>query len=228
MRQFINIVEQALNEARHFGQSFEEIARQYPTWQQFLRATDGLDVLYRGHHDDATGDNAFMTDYFGHAEEYASDSGRIDAFAYQPSDVLYFNDAQFDELREHYSGLSDEELAAVYQQALAGNRHAEEFGPDALRRVTRIIRRPVPYSKISTYAWLNDMVVPLMQKYASDVKGKNIIAFHGSDYAMYGGQTEYVVRDISSSRICTSSTRAFIARTKGDRYRGSRLKLRAH
>ena len=42
----------------------------------------------------------------------------------------------------------------------------------------------------------NDLLVPLLQAYARQ-HGKNIIAFHGSDYADYGGQTEYVVGDVS-------------------------------
>ena len=45
----------------------ERFAASCDTFDKFVRKTDGMDVLYRGHHDGATGNNSFMTDYVGHA-----------------------------------------------------------------------------------------------------------------------------------------------------------------
>ena len=170
--------------------------------EQFIRKTDGEEVLYRGHGADTTGNNVFMTDYVGHAAEYAGD-GRVDAFAYDPNDVLYYDDRRFDELRHAYRELSDQQLAALYKASLAGGIFANAMmnsglktGRQVLAKVKRILRGTTAYAKISGDAMANDLLVPLLQQYARD-QGKNIIAFHGSDYADYGGQTEYVVGDIS-------------------------------
>lgn len=195
MRQFMDIIAHALNEARHFGQSFEEIARQYATWEEFLHATDGLDVLYRGHHGDGTDDHSFMTDYVGHAANYADDADSIDGFAFNPTDVLYFNDETFECLRDAYRGLSNPDLVTAYRAALNGNRHAAEFS-GAIKKVKAILHSDTPYEDICGIPEENDPLVPLLQQYAAQ-QGKNIIAFHGSDYADYGGQTEYVVGDVS-------------------------------
>jgi hypothetical protein len=43
----------------------------------------------------------------------------------------------------------------------------------------------------------NDLLIPLMQHYARDVRGKNIIAFLGGDFGDFGGQNEYVVGRVS-------------------------------
>lgn len=179
----------------------ERIAQQCDSVEQFIRKTDGEDVLYRGHHDDRTDNNSFMTDYVGHAGEYAGGEGgggRVDAFGFDPNDVLYYDDNRFNEMRDAYKELPDKQFAALYQAALVGNRHAGSFdGRQVLAKVKKVLRGNVPYSKISGDARINDLLVPLLQKYARDTHGKNIIAFHGSDYADFGGQTEYVVGDIS-------------------------------
>ncbi len=166
----------------------------YNTFKQFIRATDGMDVLYRGHHDVETSDNSFMTDFFGHAEQYIDDTGRIDAFAFDPNDVLFFNDARFNEMRNAYRRLTDQQLAAVYKAALTGHRFADEFR-GGLSAVKKMIRSDTPYSAICGDPSKNDALIPLLQVYARE-RGKNIIAFHGNDYADYGGQTEYVVGDV--------------------------------
>ena len=171
--------------------------------EQFIRKTDGEEVLYRGHGADTTGDNVFMTDYVGHAAGYAGHDGRVDAFAYDPNDVLYYDDRRFDELRHTYRELSDQQLAALYKASLVGGIFANAMmnsglktGRQVLAKVKRILRGTAPYSTISGDSMANDLLVPLLQQYARD-QGKNIIAFHGNDYADYGGQTEYVVGDIS-------------------------------
>jgi hypothetical protein len=134
-----------------------------------------------------------MTDYVGHAAEYAGDSGRIDAFVLNPGDVLYYDDRRFDEMRHAYRRLSDQQLLATYNASLVGNRFADtqNFGV-----VKKLLRSDTRYSNISGDPTRNDALVPLLQKYAREAHGKNIIAFHGNDYADYGGQTEYVVGDV--------------------------------
>ena len=132
------------------------IARQCDSVEQFIQKTDGEEVLYRGHYSDKTGDNVFMTDYVGHAAEYAGDNGRIDAFAYDPSDVLYYDDRRFDELRNAYRGLSAKQLAAIYQASLAGEVFGNAMmnsglttGSQVIAKVRRILRSNTPYAKIS-------------------------------------------------------------------------------
>ncbi len=175
-------------------EAFAEKALQYDTVEKFIRGTDGMDVLYRGHSDDHTPDNAFMSDYVGHAAEYADD-GRIDAFAFQYNDVMFFNDERFDEMRKHYRNHTPKQIAAEYQAALSGNRHAVHY-EDSLKLVRRLLRSEKPYSTFCGDHPTNDQIVPLMQKYARD-NGRNIISFLGNDYADYGGQNEYVVGDVS-------------------------------
>lgn len=191
MRQWIELLMERIK-------SLDEIARGCETVDQFIRSSDGClePVLYRGHHDDVTPDNAFMTDYVGHAAEYADPSGKIDAFVYDPDDVLYYDDERFEELRSTYRDLSPSSFSEVYRTSLAGNRFADNF-VDGLAKIRKIVRSNVPYSKICGNPEINDTLVPLLQKYALDKYSKNIIAFHGSDYSDYGGQTEFVVGDIS-------------------------------
>lgn len=189
MRRYINIVESI------YLTSFEKLAQRCDTVEQFLRKTDGMNVLYRGHYDDETPNHAFMTDYIGHALEYAGDEGRIDAFVVDPNDVMYFSDLRFDEMRSTMARLSDQQLATTYKNALDGNRFADEF-LHSFPMIKKIIRGDTPYSIICRDPSQNDPIVPLLQAYA-EKHGKNIIAFHGNDYADYGGQTEYVVRNVS-------------------------------
>lgn len=204
MRRFIDIASALFENAR--DERLADLARKHDSVEAFIHATDGEEVLYRGHRDDETQNNSFMTDYVGHAETYA-DEGRIDAFAYSPEDVLYFNDERFEEMRRTLDRLDDDELAQAYQEALQGNRFAHEFALDAVKEIVR--GREIeddwgredweytPYSEIAGNPELNDAFVPLMQKWAREKHGKNIIAFHGNDYAGFGGQTEYVVGDVS-------------------------------
>lgn len=196
MREFINLVH--LAEASAWAMSFEELAAKCDTVEQFIYATDGKDVLYRGHSGDTTANNSFMTDYVGHAAQYTDDTGKIDAFAYNANDVYFFNDQHFDEMRRVYNRLENNQFDALYKEALVGSRFANsiDYRKD-VRMARKIIQSDVPYSEISGIPERNDTVVPLMQKYARDVHSKNIIAFHGNDYADYGGQTEYVVGDVS-------------------------------
>lgn len=197
MRHYIDLVENIQPNL----DPFVELAQKYPDIDTFIRKTDGMDVLYRGHHSEHVGNNAFMTDYVGHAREYAGDEGKVDAFACDWSDVLTFSDARFNDLRRAASGLSDHQLAAIYRDAIAEQRLANAMmnggtktAKGVLTKVKRIIHSDVPYSSISTDATINDLLVPLMQAYALE-QGKNIIGFVGGDY--YGDQNEFVVSDIS-------------------------------
>jgi hypothetical protein len=174
-------------------EAYVELARKCDTVEQFIKKTDGMDVLYRGHSGGDTSDFSFMTDYVGHAEQYGD---TVDAFAYNTGDVWFFNDARFDEMRSAYNRLMPGELAALYQAALQDNRHAVHY-ENSLRAVRRVIRGDEPYSAFCANFELNDALIPLMQKWAHDKHGKNIIAFNGGDYADYGGQTEYVVGSVS-------------------------------
>lgn len=176
---------------------YVELAKKCSSSDEFIRKTNSgfLDVLYRGHSGREISNNAFMTDYYGHAAEY-SDGGVVDAFAYDPEDVLYLDDARFDELRDRYSGLSDQKLKTVYQDALSGNIHAQEFST-SFPVVKKFLRSGTKYSDICGNYEKNDVFVPLLQKFAREAHNKNIIAFHGGDYSDYGGQTEYVVGDVS-------------------------------
>ena len=200
MRCFINIVENAWKDKPVGRLSLEQLLQHCDNVEQFINKLDGslVDALFRGHYDHETPNNVFMTDYVGHAREYAGGEGgdgRVDAYAYDPSDVLYFNDDRFDEMRNAYRSLTDQQLAAAYKAALVGNRFADEFRR-AFSTVKKIIRGDMPYSAICGDPAKNDVLVPLLQAYARE-HGKNIIAFHGSDYGDYGGQTEYVVADVS-------------------------------
>ncbi len=190
MRDLIDIVRPLVESADL--DALKTLAQKHDDVDAFIRATDGLDVLYRGHHDDATGDNSFLTDYVGHAAQYGED-GTIDAFAYDPNDVFYFDDNRFDEMRFALRRLDDEDLVEVYRKALEGNRFAEHFD---FNTVKDVIEGDTPYSEISGVPEINDALVPLLQSYARQ-KGKNIIAFHGNDYADYGGQIEFVVGEIA-------------------------------
>lgn len=192
MRNFITLVESV------WSYSFEELAMKHDTVEQFIKSTDGLDVLYRGQQDSDTPNNAFMTDYVGHAENYGDGMKNVYAYGYDSSDVLYFNDNRFNEMRDAFRKHAPEEFQAIYRAALAGNRFAKdiEYRRD-FSMAWEILQSDIPYSEVCGDPEKNDTLVPLMQKYAREAHGKNIIAFHGNDYAEYGGQTEFVVGDVS-------------------------------
>lgn len=173
---------------------FLRMARENDTVEGFIRATDGWSVLYRGHSGGEVEDNSFFTDYVGHAESYTDETGRIDAYAFDPRDVLMFDDVRFDEMRFVYMRLDARKLKETYRAALVGNR----FMPDLMKRETldalyEILQGDTPYSDMSADPGRNDILIPLMQHYAREVKGRNIIAFVGGDFGDFGGQNEFVV-----------------------------------
>jgi hypothetical protein len=196
LRDIIALIESAqIFEA--YGNDFVSLAKQCATVEQFIKKTDGMDALYRGHGGGVVENHSFFTDYVGHAEQYGD---IVDAYGYDPQDVLFFNDQRFSDMRSSYRRAAEWEpkkLAAIYQTTLRGNR----FSPDLERQIDRVAEvilgdEDISYSDFCDNFEQNDAFVPLMQAYASQ-KGKNIIAFRGGDYADYGGQNEYVVNDVS-------------------------------
>jgi hypothetical protein len=194
---------------------FVEMARTNDTIEGFIDATDGWPVLYRGHFGDKVEDNSFFTDYVGHARSYVDETGRIDAYAFDPRDALMFDDVRFDEMRFAYMRLDADELADLYRTALAGNR----FGPDLMSEETlgtlyEILQGETPYSEMSADPGRNDLLIPLMQHYAREARGKNIIAFLGSDFGDFGGQNEFVVgrvAELTDLRALYGQVRAVVA-----------------
>jgi hypothetical protein len=173
---------------------FVRIALAHDTVEGFIDATDGWPVLYRGHFGSEIEDNSFFTDYVGHARSYIDETGRIDAFAFDPRDALMFDDVRFDEMRFVYMRLDARKLEETYRKALAGNR----FMPELMNRETldalyEILQGDTPYSDMSADPGRNDILIPLMQHYAREVKGRNVIAFVGGDFGDFGGQNEFVV-----------------------------------
>lgn len=188
MRQFMKIVETAELE------QLKALALRCETVDQFLKKTDGMDVLYRGHHEDVVPNDSFMTDYIGHAEQYG-DGGTVDAFAVNLySDVFMFKDDQFDQMRFALQRMDNDEFTHHYKTVLPDR--LSNMGARWLPVAKKVIKGEQPFSEIAMIPNKNDAVVPLMQAWAAS-KGKNIIAFMGGDYGEYGGQMEFVVHDVS-------------------------------
>ena len=186
MRNWINLVEA-------MGNDFVSLAQKCQTVDEFIRRTDGMDALYRGHSGGPVENNSFFTDYVGHAGEYGD---TIDAYGFDFHDVFFFNNEHFDEMRNAYRALSPKAFTTLYRASLVGNRFALEY-ENALPAVRSFIRSTEPYSTICSNYPDNDKLIPLMQYYALTARGCNIIGFLGGDYGDYGGQNEYVVGDIS-------------------------------
>jgi hypothetical protein len=169
------------------------------SFDTFLDKTDGLhyDMLYRG---GALNDRCFMTDYVGHARDYSEDE--VDGILYNPSDVLWMDNATFDALRKQFSGIGINELNKIYAydfkhhkliDAMEGKQGTEK---GVLNFVYRFLKSDIPYESVQQNKYKNDLLIPIMLYYAQ-TKNKNIISFVGGDYADYGGQNEFVVNDIS-------------------------------
>jgi hypothetical protein len=176
---------------------FVTLAQKHDDVDRFVKATDGQDVLYRGQVDANIDNNSFMTDWVGHAENYCDSISQVAAFAYNPQDVLFYNDQRFEEFRAAYRRMTPKQFQQVYAAALDGNRFSVEFAEQGIAVARKVIASKKPYSEICTDPSKNDAVIPLMQSYARDKHGKNIIAFIGGDYGDYGGQNEFVVGDVS-------------------------------
>lgn len=173
----------------------QKLAGEAGSYADFVKNTDGERVLYRGAlKDDALGNNVFMTDYVGHAKEYTDDGSydSVKGIVFSPDEVMHFNDTAFDAMRKEFATMSRTELRGLYEG------HEKLSAPDSgtLKAVESALRSKKPYSELVGNLELNDHLVPVMQKYAEN-HGKGIISFLGTDYADYGGQLEYVVKDTS-------------------------------
>lgn len=191
----------SINEKINFREIFK-LAKEYD-YDTFLNKTDSItniyNILYRGYLDNGLDDNIFMTDYIGHAREYGDN---IDGIVYDNhTDVLYFDDDTFDDLRTEFSKLSMEDIGKIYSysfendklfNAMDGKYHTEKL---VVKFVHNFINSKKPYSTIQQLK-INDLIIPIMVYYA-EIHGKNIISFIGGDYAEYGGSNEFVVNDIS-------------------------------
>lgn len=173
-----------------------DLAKRCSTYDEFIRKTDGMDVLYRGHFDDSVGNNAFMTDYVGHAAEYVDETGKIDGFLVDWSDVMWIKNAEFEQIRLECQRLTKSDYAAIYRDALADGRLSNSMPRrgSVIAKVQKVIDGDVPFDSFSDDPTIMDLVVPLLQHYALK-RGKNIISFVGGDYG--GSQNEFVVHDVS-------------------------------
>lgn len=157
----------------------------------FLKSTDGMDVLYRGT-TNGLADNIFMTDYIGHALEYADGLDDVEAVLIDIDDVMRFDDQTFDRLRADLRKRPAAYFLSLYKHADAKLHVTKE----KINLVREALASETPYSELAQNYEVNDLLVPVMQAHA-ERHGKNIISFLGNDYAEHGGQMEFVVRDIS-------------------------------
>ena len=181
-----------------------EIASQSGSYEDFLKKVDGkgwYDVLYRGHSGDSKTANIFATDYYGHAKEYGD---QVDGYVYSPSDVLFFNEPVFREMKNEYGKMTAKQLSKIYKEAFSENRLDEAMymgvkkqdEKSVLGIVAKTLRGEAGIDDISMDKYIMDLMIPVMQHHATS-KGKKIIGFLGGDYAIYGGQNEYVISDVS-------------------------------
>ena len=172
------------------------------SFYDFLTKSDSLtsvyNILYRGYESNGLEDNVFMTDYIGHARQYGD---KVNGIIYNETDVLYFNDDVFNELRKHCRLFDKNNIKKIYNKffesvklfnAMDGKFHTEN---KVINFVYNFLKSEKPYSEISKTK-TNDLLVPIMMYY-SEKNQKNIISFLGGDYIEYGGAYEYVVNDIS-------------------------------
>lgn len=173
-----------------------DLAKRCADYDEFIRKTDGMDVLYRGHFDDSVENDVFMTDYVGHAAEYIDDSGKIDGFLVDWSDVLWIKNAEFEQIRLVCQRLTKSDYTAIYRDAWSGNRLSNSMPRlgSAVAKVQKVIASDEQFDSFSDDPSIMNLMVPLLQHYALK-RGKNIISFVGGDYG--GSQNEFVVHDVS-------------------------------
>jgi hypothetical protein len=169
------------------------------TFDEFLDKTDSVafdyDMLYRGSIDGSIPDESFMTDYIGHAREYGD---KVDGLLYNRSDLLYFDDIIFDNLRSYLRGkLSMEAIRSLYApyfrtKLIDGMRGDLDTEDKVIEYVYHMINSTDSFEDAIKSKEGLDSLVPLLTHYAKS-KGKNIISFYGNDYD--GDQLEFVVID---------------------------------
>lgn len=181
------------------------------SYEDFLSKSDSLtgvyNILYRGMNEgDSITDKSFMTDYIGHAREYGE---YVDGIICNNGDVLHFDDNTFDKLRKHFKDITIYDLNEIYSYYFKHDKlfDAMDSEYDNIDSVILLawgfIRSSKPYSVVQKNKIKNDLLIPIMQHYAT-LNNKNIISFVGGDYSDYGGAEEFVVDD--SSRYVTLSS----------------------
>jgi hypothetical protein len=171
-------------------------------YETFLRKTDSLhqNILYRGMvQGDVLQDMCFMTDYIGHAKTYGD--GDVDGIVCNDDEILRFNDKTFNNMRRDMRSVNKVQIHKIYVPYFKAYKLFDvmegEFEEESgvINFVHSFMRSDIPYSKVQKDKIKNDLLIPIMQHYAS-TKGKNIIMFAGGDYADYGGADEFVVNDV--------------------------------
>jgi len=209
-----SIIRTQLNESTINLDAMIELAKQYD-YDTFLDKTDSLvysyNILYRGSDDFAYGhgleNDTFMTDSISHARNYGEAVEGI-IFNHR-NEVLYFDNNEFDELRDEFRSLTKSNLKPIYLPYIKNNKLNDVADFSNIRSnnaiinfVYKFIQSDLKYSQISQTK-NNDFLIPIMQLYAKK-HGKNIISFWGGDYGMYGGAEEYVVHDVSKYKTLKS------------------------
>jgi len=162
-------------------------------YDEFVKKTDGMDILYHGDDSYNLNNMTFFTDYCNHAYEYGNYVNGI-IVSFSPNTILYFDDNEFNELRKYYSNFSIQDLK---QNSIANSLISNGIlNKNNLMSAIKFIKGNKSYESIQGNPSINDSLIPFMLYYAS-AKGKNIISFIGSDYSEYGGQNEFVVNDVS-------------------------------
>jgi hypothetical protein len=212
-------IREYLNEQLNHKSDLLELAKKYD-YNTFLEKiseqTDEynpnstLNVLFRGMDEgDELNDNSFMAEFLTHARGYGE---WVDGIILNDK-VLYFDDSEFDNLREKFIEVilpsfpkyfdNYDEYEEEIKEALK-NIYSNSKLDDAMFQLDYSVDKVIDFvydflvnstEKYSKYSnkKINDFFIPLLMYYAKN-KGYNIISFRGSDF--YGAD-EFVVNDIS-------------------------------
>lgn len=162
-------------------------------YNQFVKKTDGKDVLYHGGSSYDLEDLSFFTDYYAHAYEYGDNVNGI-YVTLDNKNILHFDGNVFNKLREKYKTATAKDLmnGDAYKRTLLDNK----LSPASAKIALKALKSNIPYEELAKNPQINDTLIPLMVDFASSL-GRNIISFWGSDYGDYGGAMEFVVNDVS-------------------------------
>lgn len=217
LRKFIETtVREYLNEQLNQKSDFLDLAKKYD-YDTFLdkiseltdeyNPSSKLNVLFRGMSEDELGDNSFMAEFLTHARGYGE---WVDGIIITDK-VLYFDNDEFDNLRENFIQLIlptfpkyfdydeyqdeiKEKLKQIYNNSkLDDAMYQLDYTEDKIIDFVYdfLVNSTEKYSKYSNKK-INDFFIPLLTYYAKN-KGYNIISFRGSDF--YGAD-EFVVNDM--------------------------------
>ena len=177
-----------------------DLAKQYD-YETFVEKCQRsrYDILYRGMYDEILEDKSFFADFFNHAKEYGD---YVDGIIINNNDILYFDDATFNNLRKTLYSINKNALKKIYSYYFKNHKLFDamdgEYSDEksVINFVINFLKSDIPYSKVQKNKFKNDLLIPIMSYFAG-VKGKNIVQFVGGDYSMMGGADEYVVDNIS-------------------------------